>query len=138
MLSLAHRLPFGLRHLLPLTRQSRELRAMEQQVAEATAALRKRLPRQVVEELAIPSYTHPNWLMRYLVWERLAVALEWLDALSMKPSTVMDFGCGIGILFPSLTRRGAHVLACDIHPEVAAMGAGLLGALRPCAQDRLT
>lgn len=126
-MSLAHRLPFGLRHLLPLTSQYREVRAQQHQIVEGLSKLRQTLSPEVMHEIALPSYTHQNPLMRHLFWERLAVALEWLDNLAPVPSVVMDFGCGLGVLFPALTRRGLHVLAWDIHPEAPAGGAQFFG-----------
>ena len=115
-------LPFGIRHLLGLTSQHRELLALSPYVELTTARLRRELPREVVDELALPSYTHSNPLMRHLFWERLAVALEWLDRLTPAPSILLDFGCGIGLLFPALERRGIRILGCDIHPHATAAG----------------
>jgi len=116
-------IPFFLRHLLPVTPQFRELRAHREETYRFMAELRDTLARDAVDDLAIPSYTHGNPLMRHLFWARLAVALEWLDGLDPRPSAVMDFGCGAGVLFGALGRRGMHVVACDIRPEVAAAGA---------------
>lgn len=119
-MSLARWLPFWLRHLLPLTRQHGELRAQQQRCREALAALFGKLPPDVIDELALPSYTHRNCFMRYTFWERLAVALEWVDGLTPAPAVLMDFGSGVGLLLPPLARRGLRVLACDIYPEVTA------------------
>jgi SAM-dependent methyltransferase len=120
-------IPFGIRHLLGLTGQYRELRTLSGQVETTTSRLRGELAPEVVDELAIPSYTHSNPLMRHLFWERLAVALEWVDGLTPTPSVVLDFGCGIGLLFPSLERRGIRIIGCDVHPDAAATGADSFG-----------
>ncbi len=90
--------------------------------------LRKQFPKEVVDELAIPSYTHSNPLMRHLFWQRLAVALEWVDSLGSPIGAVLDFGSGLGILTPPLQRRSVRVIGCDIHPEVTLAGAKQLGA----------
>ncbi len=115
---LASKLPFWLRHLLPLTPQSVELRSQQSEAVQRLTELRKRLPAEVANEFAIPAFTHRNPIMRWLSWERLAVALEWLDATALAPSVVMDFGCGTGLLLQALSRRGHRVLACDIRPDV--------------------
>lgn len=120
-------LPFAVRHLFGLTTQYRELLALSDQVERTVARVRRDLPPEAVDELAIPSYTHPNPLMRHLFWERLAVALEWLDASIPTPSILLDFGCGIGLLFPSLERRGIRTIGCDIHPDATAAGVDSFG-----------
>jgi 2-polyprenyl-3-methyl-5-hydroxy-6-metoxy-1,4-benzoquinol methylase len=105
----------------------RELAALQPGVAAASRALRQQLPAEVVDEIAVPSYTHSCRLMRHLFWERLAVALEWLDRIDPKPAAAMDFGCGLGVLIPCLLRRGLTVTACDVHPEVVTTAARFLG-----------
>lgn len=120
-------LPFVIRHLFGLTNQYRELLGLRERIARAAEDVRQKLPKEAVDELAIPSYTHPNPLMRHLFWERLAVALEWLDGLSPAPSVVLDFGCGIGLLFSSLERRDISTIGCDIHPEATAVGVDSFG-----------
>lgn len=114
----ASRLPFWLRHLLALTPQSAELRVQRPDAVKRLIGLRQQLPTDVANEFAIPAFTHPNPVMRWLSWERLAVALEWLDDAAANPATVMDFGCGTGLLFQALSRRGHRVLACDLRPDV--------------------
>lgn len=120
-------LPFGLRHLFPVTKQHREICAYQPQFHEVLRKVRAGLPAGVVDELAVPSYTHKNWLMRYLFHERLAVALEWMDSLATPPSVVMDFGCGVCLLFPALRRRAVRLMGCDIHPEVASAALRFFG-----------
>ncbi len=121
-------LPFAIRHLLGMTRQYAELRALWPQIQDAARDIRSQFPSEIVDEMALPSYTHPNRLMRHLFWERLAVALEWVDGLSVRPKKLLDFGCGLGILFPTLAHRGIQVIGCDINAEVARIGATRLGA----------
>lgn len=118
---------FVARHLLPVTRQSRELRADRQHLSALLRAVASQLPEDVVAELAIPSYTHRNPLMRFLVWERLACALEWLDTLPEAPRVVLDFGCGVGPLFRGFARRGLRVIGCDVHADVARAAARWAG-----------
>jgi SAM-dependent methyltransferase len=126
-MSLAAALPFSVRHLVPITPQYRELLGDRPLAAECLNQVRGALPREVVDEIAIPSYTHRNPLMRYLFWERLAAALEWIDRLAPRPTSLLDFGSGMGLLFPALARRGIEITACDIHPEVTKTAAAHFG-----------
>lgn len=126
-MSLVSKMPFALRHMLPITPQARELYAQRREIISTAEKIRERFSPEAVDELAIPSYTHRNPLLRFLVWERLAVALEWLDAVCLSPSTVMDFGCGIGPLFLAFARRGHRVIACDIRPDAAQAGTAASG-----------
>ena len=70
------------------------------------------LPRAEVNETAVPSYTHPNPLIRRLFWRRLDTAL---GLAAVKPTDrVLDFGTGSGILLPTLTRYAGSVTATDL------------------------
>ena len=64
-------------------------------------------------EMAVPSYTHWNPLIRWLFWKRLdaAVALSQLR----EGMRVLDFGVGTGILFRTLMRaRVARIAGVDV------------------------
>jgi SAM-dependent methyltransferase len=126
-MSLVAALPFSLRHLLPITAHYRELLGDRPGAIDYACQVRQELPREVTDEIAIPSYTHRNPLMRYLFWERLASALEWIDSLTPRPTSLLDFGSGMGLLFPALARRGIGITACDIHPEVSQAAADRFG-----------
>lgn len=64
-----------------------------------------------IREMAVPSYCHWNPLIRRLFWARLDSALT-LASVS-RGERVLDFGCGTGVLFPSLLALGADVIAVD-------------------------
>ena len=50
--------------------------------------------------------------------ETTALCLEWLDGAELKDRTVMDFGCGSGVLAIAALLLGArHAWACDIDPQ---------------------
>lgn len=70
------------------------------------------LPVAAAAETAVPSYCHPNPLIRWLFWKRLDVALE-LAALTPRDH-VLDFGCGSGVLLPSLHATAERVAATDV------------------------
>lgn len=65
-----------------------------------------------VREMAIPSYTHPNPLIRWLFWERLDSAVTL--AAPNAGSRILDFGAGSGVLLPTHHRHAARVVAVDV------------------------
>ena len=68
------------------------------------------------DAMAVPSYLHWNPLIRWLVRRRCAAvaAMAGRDAES-----VLDFGCGVGVLLPALARRARTVYAADLFPQYA-------------------
>lgn len=67
---------------------------------------------QTRREMAVPSYTHPNPLIRWLFWSRLdtAVSLAGLES----GEAVLDFGLGTGVLLPTHHQRAGRVVGVDI------------------------
>jgi 2-polyprenyl-3-methyl-5-hydroxy-6-metoxy-1,4-benzoquinol methylase len=64
-------------------------------------------------EMAIPSYTHWNPLIRWLFWQRLDAASE-LAGLR-KGMRILDFGVGSGILLRTLVASGAsRIVGVDL------------------------
>ena len=58
--------------------------------------------------LAFGTGTHPT----------TALCLEWLESLDLSGKTVIDFGCGSGILAIAAIKLGAHkVVGIDIDPQ---------------------
>lgn len=49
-----------------------------------------------IKETAIPSYIHKNPLVRQIFWQRVFIILNQIKKLS--PKSVLDFGCGSGII----------------------------------------
>jgi ribosomal protein L11 methyltransferase len=65
-----------------------------------------------------------------------ALCLTWLDGLDLKDKTVVDFGCGSGILSLAALKLGAKkVIGIDIDPQ--ALQASLANAKRNHVEDRL-
>jgi 2-polyprenyl-6-hydroxyphenyl methylase/3-demethylubiquinone-9 3-methyltransferase len=67
---------------------------------------------ETVYEQAVPSYTHANPLMAWLFWQRLRVVMRYLERIEL--GSVLDFGCGSGVLLPFLADRTSSVLAADL------------------------
>lgn len=77
--------------------------------------------------LAFGTGTHPT----------TALCMEWLDAAALRDKTMIDYGCGSGILAVAALKLGAaHVLAVDI--DLQALAATLDNAQRNDVADRLT
>ena len=70
-----------------------------------------------LDEQALPSYTHANFLMAWLFWERIRLVIG--DLERMPPGQVLDFGCGAGVLFPALSAQGSQIYACDLDLRAA-------------------
>lgn len=76
--------------------------------------------------LAFGTGTHPT----------TALCLQWLDSLDLKEKTVIDFGCGSGILAIAALKLGAkHAIGIDIDPQ--AILASQDNAERNGVSDRL-
>lgn len=76
--------------------------------------------------LAFGTGTHPT----------TALCLTWLDGLDLKGKTVVDFGCGSGILSLAALKLGANkVIGIDIDPQ--ALQASLANAQRNNVEGRL-
>jgi len=76
--------------------------------------------------LAFGTGTHPT----------TALCLTWLDSLDLVGKTVVDFGCGSGILSLAALKLGARkVIGIDIDPQ--ALQASLANAQRNNVEERL-
>lgn len=66
--------------------------------------------------MAIPSYTHWNPLIRWLMWRRYETIAE------LAPPQIelaLEFGCGMGLFLATLAARSKRVIAIDLFPELA-------------------
>ncbi|MGN5289215.1 50S ribosomal protein L11 methyltransferase [Aeromonas sp. 11P] len=76
--------------------------------------------------LAFGTGTHPT----------TALCLQWLDGLDLTGKTVVDFGCGSGILGIAALKLGAaRVIGIDIDPQ--AIQASRDNAARNCVADQI-
>lgn len=77
--------------------------------------------------LAFGTGTHPT----------TALCLDWLDSLDLRGKTIMDFGCGSGVLAIAALKLGAaHAIGVDNDPQ--ALTASQDNARRNGAADRLS
>lgn len=99
----------------------------EQMVSELDETGARRSIVRLDPGLAFGTGTHPT----------TALCMEWLDGASLRGKTVIDYGCGSGILAIAALKLGAaHVLAIDI--DLQALAATLDNARRNDVADRLT
>lgn len=66
------------------------------------------------DEMAIPSYTHKNPLLRWMAWRRLAEVARLLDRHTPPEGCVLDYGCGTGVLFEPALERAGRVIGIDL------------------------
>lgn len=70
-----------------------------------------------LDEMAVPSYAHRNPLIKWLLWKRIKSVLRLANLNGTE--SVLDFGCGIGILLPTLCASDAKIHATDLFPGIA-------------------
>ncbi len=66
-----------------------------------------------LDEAAFPAYSHRNPLINLLFWQRLHTVMNYLEN-SAPYYSVMDFGCGSGVMLPFLASLSQEVVALDI------------------------
>jgi 2-polyprenyl-3-methyl-5-hydroxy-6-metoxy-1,4-benzoquinol methylase len=66
-----------------------------------------------LDEAGFPAYSHPNPWINWLFWQRLRLAM---DAIRNHApyETVLDFGCGSGVMLSFLAGHSRQVIAMDI------------------------
>jgi 2-polyprenyl-3-methyl-5-hydroxy-6-metoxy-1,4-benzoquinol methylase len=83
------------------------------------------LAKDARDEMAIPSYLHKNRPLRWMAWRRVEVLADYLAqtavTLPTPPAerTLMDFGCGTGILFPAETADFRQIYGVDLVLDAA-------------------
>jgi SAM-dependent methyltransferase len=66
------------------------------------------------DEMAGPSYLHAIPFVRWMFWKRLDVVTRLLMAGTDAYGSGLDFGCGLGVLLPTLSRVAQRVYATDL------------------------
>jgi 2-polyprenyl-3-methyl-5-hydroxy-6-metoxy-1,4-benzoquinol methylase len=64
-------------------------------------------------ESGFPAYSHPNRLINWLFWQRLHIAINFIEKHGPYEE-VLDFGCGSGVMLPFLAQHSQHVTGMDI------------------------
>lgn len=85
------------------------IRVPKERILDAASALHDDW---VATEMCVPSYCHWNPAIRWLFWSRQDRAL---DLMGLRPDeTVVEYGCGLGVALPSLSRLARRVLVLDV------------------------
>jgi SAM-dependent methyltransferase len=66
------------------------------------------------DEMAGPSYLHAIPFVRWVFWKRLDVVRRYLTADADTYTSGLDFGCGLGVMLPTLSAVSQHVYATDL------------------------
>lgn len=92
-------------------------RALIEGIEAAAAEHGAALGREITDEQAVPSYLRGWWLSRRVFWGKLGPIVA--AAAPQSGETLLDFGCGTGILLPTWAGARARVWAADLHLEMA-------------------
>jgi 2-polyprenyl-3-methyl-5-hydroxy-6-metoxy-1,4-benzoquinol methylase len=93
------------------------IRLARQDIRRLVEQTRAELSSHDTDDMAVPTWLHWNPLIRWLFWRRLAV-IETLADLGSEDA-VLDFGCGVGLLLPTLAARAGTVYATDLRMHYA-------------------
>ena len=69
------------------------------------------------DEMAIPSYRHRNPALRWMAWRRVEVVAARLVETTQEQgmaATLVDFGCGTGVLFETGQKAAKRVIGVDL------------------------
>lgn len=101
--------------------QCAEANCMERLSSEQLQRIARGLSREDRDEMAIPSYVHANPAMRWMAWRRLEVVVSLLREVAPpeRSGTLLDFGCGSGVLFPDASKLFGHVIGVDLVLQAA-------------------
>jgi SAM-dependent methyltransferase len=66
------------------------------------------------DEMAGPSYLHAIPFVRWVFWKRLDVVTHYLMADAGAYDAGLDFGCGLGVMLPTLSAVSRQVYATDL------------------------
>ena len=90
--------------------------AFQEYKARYRSAIRKVLQdseRGRLDKTGFPAYSHPNPLINWLFWQRLHMAMNYIEKHAPYEK-ILDFGCGSGVMLPFLAQHSRQVLAMDI------------------------
>lgn len=75
------------------------------------------IDQKIKDEMAIPSYTHYNPLIRWLMWKRYETIFK-LARINQQ-MVIYEFGCGLGLFLPTLAKNAKKTFATDLYPQYA-------------------
>lgn len=80
----------------------------------------------VRDEMAIPSYLHPNPMMRWMAWRRVELVARHLEqicrqhgSISSSSPIILDFGCGTGVMLGEASHHAQRVYGADLCVDAA-------------------
>jgi 2-polyprenyl-3-methyl-5-hydroxy-6-metoxy-1,4-benzoquinol methylase len=68
----------------------------------------------ILSEAALPAYAHKNPIIDYIFWKRLSLAVSFIVKNITPNSTILDFGCGTGVVSFDLAKRGFNLISIDL------------------------
>ncbi len=84
------------------------------------------LTSDVRDEMAIPSYLHPNPVMRWMAWRRVELLARHLGricrrhgSISSSSPIILDFGCGTGVMLGEASCHALRVYGVDLFVDAA-------------------
>ena len=86
------------------------------QFVDATRKVLEAEHTENLDEAAFPAYSNPNPLMNFLFWERISHVMKDVEKKG-ELGSVLDFGCGSGVMLPFLSQKADEVHAIDIDLE---------------------
>lgn len=92
---------------------STEFNAYKTRYRSAIRKVLSETERGRLDEAGFPAYSHPNPVINWLFWQRLRTAMNHI-LQSAPHASVLDFGCGSGVMLPFLSRHSRRVTAIDI------------------------
>ena len=93
--------------------KKRAFKNYKAQFVDATAQVLASKHTENLDEAGFPAYSNPNPLMSFLFWKRISRAMQHIEQKG-DLGTVLDFGCGSGVMLPFLTEQAKEVIAVDI------------------------
>ncbi len=70
---------------------------------------------EILSEAALPAYAHKNFLIDYIFWKRVSIVSKFIKEKSTANSSILDFGCGTGVLSYELASKNHSVTAIDLN-----------------------
>jgi 2-polyprenyl-3-methyl-5-hydroxy-6-metoxy-1,4-benzoquinol methylase len=85
----------------------------KEELLKINQELEKTLDQHAIDDMALPSYTHRNPMIRWIFWKRLKKISKEIK----ENETILDFGSGFGVLLPTLDKYCSKVYFTDIKSE---------------------